>query len=346
MQRRGGSRLVTWWYGLSSWCSRRRAAASRSRAERRRRRAALRRPGLAPVVPSAVPGRPRPTTSSSWCSRTRTSIKSCSGQAPYLDQLASSGVNFGNAYAEAHPSQPNYLALFSGSTQGVTDDSCLRPARRAEPGDALLAAGRSFVGYSEGLPVPGSRAAGAVASCRSTRRGRLSRTSRPAPTNPGGAWPDRYEQLPTVAVVIPDLCDDMHDCDVATGDRWLRDHLSDYLGVGAYAQQPADRHVRRIDSPRTPPIGSSPSSMVRAFAPARGDSALSITTRCCARSRTCTRFRPSAGRRTRLGSSTSGGRSAQALPGRRLGLAGAAVGAGIGWIARGPERQQHRERGG
>ena len=116
-------------------------------------------------------------------------------------------------------------------------------------------------------------------------------------------------------------------------------------GVGAYAQQPADRHVRRIDSPRTPPIGSSPSSTVRAFAPARATSA-SITTRCCARSRTCTRFRRSAGRRTRLGSSTSGGRSAQALPGRRLGSAGAAVGAGIGWIARGPERQQHRERGG
>ena len=32
-----------------------------------------------------------------------------------------------------HPSQPNYLALFSGGTQGVTDDSC-PDLHRAEPG--------------------------------------------------------------------------------------------------------------------------------------------------------------------------------------------------------------------
>jgi len=153
-----------------------------------------------------------------------------SGQAPYLDQLASSGVNFGNAYAETHPSQPNYLALFSGSTQGVTDNSCLGPLDAPNLATQLLAAGRSFVGYSEGLPGAG------FTGCRSggfvQKHAPWSAFTNVPPNahQPWSAWPDRYEQLPTVAVVIPDLCNDMHDCDVATGDRWLRDHLSDYLG--------------------------------------------------------------------------------------------------------------------
>src|SRR5207344_2818122 len=44
--------------------------------------------------------------------------------APFLNALAQSGASFSDAHAETHPSQPNYLALFSGSTQGVTDNSC------------------------------------------------------------------------------------------------------------------------------------------------------------------------------------------------------------------------------
>jgi phosphatidylinositol-3-phosphatase len=44
--------------------------------------------------------------------------------APYLTGLARAGASFTDAHAETHPSQPNYLALFSGSTQGVTDNGC------------------------------------------------------------------------------------------------------------------------------------------------------------------------------------------------------------------------------
>jgi len=39
-----------------------------------------------------------------------------SRQAPYLTALAKEGASFTNAHAETHPSQPNYIALFSGST--------------------------------------------------------------------------------------------------------------------------------------------------------------------------------------------------------------------------------------
>src|SRR4051812_31812482 len=42
--------------------------------------------------------------------------------APFMRALARHGANLVNMSAETHPSQPNYLALFSGSTWGVTDD--------------------------------------------------------------------------------------------------------------------------------------------------------------------------------------------------------------------------------
>src|SRR2546421_11856526 len=42
--------------------------------------------------------------------------------APYINSLAYSGALFSQSFALTHPSQPNYIALFSGSTQGVTTD--------------------------------------------------------------------------------------------------------------------------------------------------------------------------------------------------------------------------------
>ena len=48
--------------------------------------------------------------------------------APYINSLANENANFTQSFAVTHPSQPNYLALFSGSTQGVTNDSCPTPS--------------------------------------------------------------------------------------------------------------------------------------------------------------------------------------------------------------------------
>ena len=77
-------------------------------------------------------------------------------RAPYINGLAAGGALFTQSYAVAHPSQPNYLALFSGSTQGIHDDSCPHTFARPQPGRSLVDAGRSFAGYSEGLPSAGS----------------------------------------------------------------------------------------------------------------------------------------------------------------------------------------------
>src|SRR5215469_9651114 len=77
--------------------------------------------------------------------------------APYINNtLAAGGALFTNSFAIEHPSEPNYLDLFSGSNQGVTDDSCPHTFSTENLGSELAAAGRTFTGFSEGLPSAGS----------------------------------------------------------------------------------------------------------------------------------------------------------------------------------------------
>jgi phosphatidylinositol-3-phosphatase len=151
------------------------------------------------------------------------------GSAPFLNDLARRGALFTNSHAIGHPSEPNYLALFSGSTHGITDDSC--PLRFTGPSLAseLIAAGHSFAGYAEGLPGTGSPV------CDNGEYARkhvpwVNFTSVPASVSkPFTAFPaGNFSALPTVSFVIPNLCHDMHDCPVATGDAWVRAHIGPY----------------------------------------------------------------------------------------------------------------------
>src|SRR3954447_14595650 len=76
-------------------------------------------------------------------------------QDTFIRSLARSSAVFTNAHAIAHPSQPNYIALFSGSPQGVTSDATITTRFTAPSlGGQVLAAGKTFVGYSEDLPKP------------------------------------------------------------------------------------------------------------------------------------------------------------------------------------------------
>jgi hypothetical protein len=78
-----------------------------------------------------------------------------SPQAPYLNDLADRGALATDYYAIGHPSLPNYLALTTGSTQGVTSDcnSCDNSAPSL-PGQ-LEAAHISWKAYFQGIPAPG-----------------------------------------------------------------------------------------------------------------------------------------------------------------------------------------------
>ncbi|MGW7680890.1 alkaline phosphatase family protein [Kribbella sp. NPDC054772] len=149
--------------------------------------------------------------------------------APYFNQLASSGASFTNSYAIEHPSQPNYLDLFSGANQGVTDDSCPNTFSTDNEGAELIAKGLTFAGYSDDLPSAGSTA------CTSGRYARkhvpwVNFTNVPAAdSKPFSDFPTDYSHLPTVSWVIPNLCNDMHDCSTETGDGWLKSHLDGYV---------------------------------------------------------------------------------------------------------------------
>ena len=92
----------------------------------------------------------------------------------YLALLRAGGAFMARSYGVAHPSQPNYIALFSGSLNGVTDNN-LHDITAPNLAASLISAGLSFTTYSEGLP-----AAGAVA----WESGRYVRTT-PARASPG-----------------------------------------------------------------------------------------------------------------------------------------------------------------
>lgn len=153
-------------------------------------------------------------------------------EAPYLNDLATRGAVFSSSYAVTHPSQPNYIALFSGSTQGVDSDDCPQTFTGVPNlGSDLIAAGRTFAGYSEDLSADGDTGCGSDLSLGYVRKHApwVDFTNVPASSNRTFAhFPSDYSQLPTVSFVIPNLCDDMHYCSRDTGDAWIRDHLDAY----------------------------------------------------------------------------------------------------------------------
>jgi len=152
-----------------------------------------------------------------------------SSQAPYINTLASQGALFTNSYAVTHPSQPNYLALFSGSTHGITDDSCPHTFSSQSLESELITAGKTFAGYSQGLPSVGSEICAYGEYVRKhapwTDFSRdISRDNQPFTD-----FPTDFNKLPTVSWVIPNLVDDMHDGTIQQADAWLQNHLLAYV---------------------------------------------------------------------------------------------------------------------
>jgi len=155
--------------------------------------------------------------------------------APYFSTLMSHSAVYTQSHALTHPSEPNYIALFSGDPHGVTDDRCpVRFHGTPNLGSQLLDAGLTFTGYSEGLPHAG------FTGCSSGKYAAKHNpwvdfdNLPPAVNQPATAMPSDYAELPTVSFLVPDLCDDMHDCKVGDGDTWARTHLDPYA---RWAQQ-------------------------------------------------------------------------------------------------------------
>lgn len=153
-------------------------------------------------------------------------------EAPYLNSLAAGGALFSSSYAVAHPSQPNYLALFSGSAQGVTSDNCPQNFGHVPNlGSELIGSGLTFAGYSESMPAAGYTGCGSYLSLGYIRAHNpwADFSNVPAASNlTFGSFPANYSRLPTVSFVIPNLCHDMHYCSRDSGDNWIHSNLGAY----------------------------------------------------------------------------------------------------------------------
>ena len=166
--------------------------------------------------------------------------------APYINALAAGGALFTQSYGTTHPSQPNYLALFAGSTLGVTTNNVYPHSQFTAPnlGAKLLASSRgyTFGGYSETMPSVGyDGATFGVAPATYQRKHNpwvnWQDATVPLPPNKlppsvnmpfDGYFPADYAALPTVSIVVPNQLHDMHDGTVAQGDAWLQANLAGY----------------------------------------------------------------------------------------------------------------------
>lgn len=149
----------------------------------------------------------------------------------YIHALAKRGMLFTQSYGVSHPSQPNYLALFSGSTQGVNGNACPNQYDTDNLASALLDAGLSFASFAESLPAMGDLSCASGAYQRKHNPLTNWQGSRlPAEMNkPFTDFPQDFANLPTVSFVIPDQNHDMHDGGLYAADAWLKTHIAPYV---------------------------------------------------------------------------------------------------------------------
>jgi hypothetical protein len=152
-----------------------------------------------------------------------------SSSAPYTNALIKKGALFTDARGVTHPSQPNYLALFSGSQQGIKDNSCNKPFTAPNLASSLMDAKLTFTGYSEDLPKVGYTGCSSKGYARK-HNPMVQFTNVPAASNrPYTDFPQDYTKLPTVSFVVPNHQNDMHDGTVKQADDWLKTNMDSYV---------------------------------------------------------------------------------------------------------------------
>ena len=158
--------------------------------------------------------------------------------APYLNALAQKGALFTNSYGVTHPSQPNYIALFAGTIDGVNKNTCPTSLTVPNLSSTLAQAGQSFIGYAEDLPAVGSVECVAGAYARKHNpwvnwQSSPINTVPPDSNRPLTDFPTDFSTLPTVSMVVPNQQNDMHDGKdpdrIQRGDQWLQHHLERYV---------------------------------------------------------------------------------------------------------------------
>jgi phosphatidylinositol-3-phosphatase len=140
-------------------------------------------------------------------------------KAPYINRLAHECGLATRYYAVAHPSLPNYIALTSGDIQGIQDD--LPPASHPLHVPSIFSQlGSGWRSLQESMP----------GNCWATKSGLYAVKHDPAPYYVDIRKACARQDVPLMdppdvsarfTFITPDLCNDMHSCTTAVGDRWL-----------------------------------------------------------------------------------------------------------------------------
>ncbi len=187
------------------------------------------------IAHSKLPKRPRSIVVVIEENKSYKQIVKDADSAPYLHVLSQRGAIFTNSHGLAHPSQPNYYALFSGQTTR-NGDGC--PPVGVAPdapnlGSELIAAHRTFRAYSEDQPTVGYT--GCTAGQYAAKHAPWTHfTNIPKTSWVSYAALGSYDSLPDVAFIIPNLVHDMHSASIESGDAWFKAHL-DPLVSWAYS---------------------------------------------------------------------------------------------------------------
>lgn len=173
-----------------------------------------------------------------------------SSHAPYINNvLKKEGANFTQMFGEEHNSQGNYYWMFSGDNQNIgfmdqvpsKEKNSNYPFRTSNLGAQLINKGLSFKGYAESLPAIGftgdtmdsyARKHVPWISFANVPNGTTVATSSNLRFADFPSDPGRYDTLPTVSFIIPNLDNDMHNGpvkeSVPKGDSWLRQNIDSY----------------------------------------------------------------------------------------------------------------------
>jgi len=165
-----------------------------------------------------------------------------SSSTPYLDSLAQQNGLATQYYANTHPSIGNYFML--GTGQIITnDDSYSTIVTVDNVVRRLRAAGKTWKSYAEDIPSVGYTGGDVGGYARkhntfallsdvandSTQRRNLVPFTQFATDLANGTLPD-YSNI------VPNLCNDAHDCSLATADTWLQTHIAPLLASATFQQ--------------------------------------------------------------------------------------------------------------
>jgi hypothetical protein len=161
-----------------------------------------------------------------------------SSSAPYINSLARRYALARSAYAIAHPSLPNYLALTGGSTFGISSDCTDCSVPGSGVAGQLAARHVSWRAYMEDLPHPCFTGSSNGDYAKKHDPFVYFRALVADPAQCANVVPlstlaasERSHSLPRFIWITPNLCHDMHDCDTATGDRFLRSLVPSLLAA-------------------------------------------------------------------------------------------------------------------